>query len=937
MGLILFQALADPILNRERKQLSRCIAVKTMAHHQLPNSLTPEHARLAESPDAKSPWRRWGTYVTERQWGTVREDYSADGDAWRYFPHDHARSRAYRWGEDGIGGWCDEKQDFSIIVSFWNGVDPILKERFFGLANHEGNHGEDIKELHWYLDGTPTSSYNRMLYKYPQGAFPYERLLRTNASLPRTAPEFEILDTGLFDDNRYFDCEIIWAKASPNDHLLKVIVHNRGDEPATLHVLPQAICTNTWTWVEDSNKPSLWATGPASARLKEGYLGTWDIYFDSPDALLFTENESNPRLHSNQPDARGYFKDAFHRRVVNGDMEAVNPEGAGTKMAAWHQLAVPAGGSREVRLRFVSADSPVKNPWADFDQAMEARRQEADSFFGHLQRYVPDEDDRRIQRQAWAGLQWGKQVYHYTVAKWLEGDPTEPSPPANRGSIRNGHWRHYWHHTVTSMPDPWEYPWFAAWDLAFHAVAYAEIDPGFAKVQLTDLCNDYSMHPSGALPAYEWKFDDVNPPVQAWAALRVFEIEHSRTGKADHHFLAKMFMRLSLNFQWWVNRKDADGQNIFEGGFLGLDNVGVFDRSQPLPGGAVLEQADATAWMAMLCLNLMRIAVVLGKRDPVFEDACSRFFMHFLSIAEAMTDFRQTGNGLWDDQDKFYYDRLKMPSGQMVPLKLRSVVGLIPLFAVEVLSSEILRELPVFEERLNWFFVQRPDLASLVSRWREAATHADGQAEEVETRLFSLLRGHRTKALLGHALDEKKFLSPFGIRSMSREYLEQPYTIELNGKKMTVAYEAGEGKTPAFGGNSNWRGPVWFPINQLFLESLLRFNLYYGADFQVECPKGSGASLNLGQIATQLADRLKALFRRGKDGLRPCMGTDKRFRDDPHFKDLVWFHEYFDGDTGRGCGANHQTGWTALVARLFTPYPTPDAPRREPGADWVET
>ena len=908
-----------------------------MAHHHFPHHPTAEHERLDQSPEAQSPWRRWGTYVTERQWGTVREDYSADGDAWRYFPHEHARSRAYRWGEDGIGGWCDDKQDFSITVAFWNGKDPILKERFFGLANHEGNHGEDIKELHWYLDGTPTSSYNRMLYKYPQEAYPYERLIRGNSGLSRLAPEFEILDTGLFDDNRYFDCEITWAKASPDDHLLEVVVHNRGADDAEIHVLPQCICTNTWTWVEDGVKPDLQAVNDSMARLVDRRLGTWQIHFDHPNELLFTENETNPRLHGNQPDAAGYFKDGIHRRVVLGDRGAVNPARAGTKLAAWHKLSIPAGASASVRLRLVSEASSPGDPWSDFTGIMERRRTEADQFFGHLQRHVTDEDDRRIQRQAWAGLQWSKQVYHYTVDKWLEGDPTEPCPPPNRGTIRNGHWRHYWHHTVTSMPDPWEYPWFAAWDLAFHAVSYAEIDPAFAKSQLEHLCGDFSMHPSGALPAYEWKFDDVNPPVQAWAALRVFEIEKARTGRADHHFLARLFMRLSLNFQWWVNRKDTDGQNIFEGGFLGLDNVGVFDRSQPLPGGAVLEQADATAWMGMLCLNLLRMAVVLGKRDPVFEDACSRFFMHFLSIAEAMADFRQTGTGLWDDSDKFYYDRLRMPTGQMLPLKLRSVVGLIPLFAVEVLSSEILDQLPVFQERLNWFFVQRPDLASLVSRWREPAIHADGAATEVETRLFSLLRGHRTKALLRHALDEGKFLSPYGIRSMSREYLANPYTIELNGKKMTVAYEPAEGRTPAFGGNSNWRGPVWFPINQLLLESLLRFQRYYGDDFRVECPTGSGNLLSLREVAGDLAGRLKALFRRGPDGLRPCMGSDTRFRDDPHFKDLIWFHEYFDGDTGRGCGASHQTGWTALAARLFCPYPMPEAHHREAGEDWVES
>lgn len=864
-------------------------------------------------------WRRWGTYVTERQWGTVREDYSADGEAWEAFPFDHAHLRAYRWGEDGIGGWCDAAQDLSITVAFWNGKDPIIKERFFGLTNHEGNHGEDVKELYWYLDGTPTGSYARMLYKYPQAEFPYQKLRDENKRRTRQEREYELLDTGIFDDRRYWDCEIEWAKAGPEDHLLRITVHNRGPDEAVIHVLPQAIFTNTWSWLPHGERPIMVAAGPQRVELRERALGAWRLQFQQADELLFTENETNVERLNGQPRNGRFFKDGINEAVVRGTRDTVNPAHTGTKMAALHVLRVPPGESRQVRVRLrrvadpgTAAPAPgdSADAFAGFDSLIAKRRAEADEFYGYFQKEVPDPDDRLIQRQAWAGLHWCKQVYHYGVRRWLLGDaPAQPAPPPERLHGRNARWPHYWCHSVFSMPDTWEYPWFAAWDLAFHTVAFADIDPEFAKQQLHQLCMDFSMHPSGAIPSYEWNFSDVNPPVQAWAALRVFEIEALRTGKPDFEFLKRMFFRLALNFEWWVNRKDEAGNNIFEGGFLGMDNIGVFNRSTELPPGVTLLQADATSWMAMFCLNMLRIGVIISQHDPGYEDACSKFFTHFLSIAHAMIESGSGNRGLWDDQDTFFYDHLRRPDGSICPLKVQSIVGLMPLLAVHVLTQELISGMPAFQEHLNWLFVQQPELAELVSRWRERGSS--------ETHLFSLLRAYRTTALLRHALNENEFLSPFGIRSLSRVHKDRPFHFEFNGQVMTADYEPGESTSGAFGGNSNWRGPIWIPMNYLLIESLQRFHVYYGDDFKVEMPVGSGRMITLCDVGAELRQRVLSLFRKGPDGRRPCMQCGSPLWDDPYFKDLIWFHEYFDGDTGRGCGASHQTGWTALVARLF--------------------
>ena len=873
---------------------------------------TAEHQRLAQcrGDTPEQPWRRWGTYVADRQWGTVREDYTAEGHAWRAFPFDHARSRAYRWGEDGIGGWCDDQQDFSLTVAFWNGKDPIIKERFFGLDNHQGNHGEDVKELYWFLDGTPTSSYARMLYKYPQAAFPYQQLVEENAKRARTEREFEILDTGLFNERKYWDCFIEWAKASPTDHLLRITVHNRGPEAAEIHVLPQAIFTNTWSWLKDGERPSMQAVGPRSVALNGRGVGSWRLEFESAQELLFTENETNVERLYGQPRAERYFKDGICDAVTSGARTTVNPARCGTKMAGVHVLRVPAGQSATVRVRFTHTGQPP-GAWDDFDAVMAARQREADEFFSAIQaNEIADADDRLIQRQAWAGLQWCKQVYHYGVRRWLEGDPpAQPAPPPERRKGRNAQWTNYWSHKVISMPDSWEYPWFAAWDLAFQAVAFADIDPDLAKEQIEQLCMDFSMHPTGAIPAYEWNFSDVNPPLQAWAALRIFEIDGIHTGKPDVEFLKRMFFRLALNFEWWVNRKDAEGNNIFEGGFLGLDNIGVFDRSRQFANGVTLQQVDATGWMSMFCLNMLRIGVLVSQFDHSYEDACSKFFTHFLDIAEAMNVTCGEGAGLWDEKDGFFYDHLRLPDGTVHPLRVQTAVGLIPLFGVHVFTSELISKLPRFEKHLNWTFVQRPELAKLVSRWREPGRG--------ETRLFSLLRGFRTTALLRHALSSDEFLSPYGVRSMSRIYKDAPFSFEWDGVTTTAQYEPGESSSSIYGGNSNWRGPVWMPMNYLLIESLGRYHIYYGDDFKVEMPTGSGKQCTLQEVGSQLRTRVLSLFRKGPDGKRPCMQDGSPVWDDPHFQDLVWFHEYFDAETGRGCGACHQTGWTALAARLF--------------------
>ena len=855
--------------------------------------------------------RLWGPYLSERQWGTVREDYSADGRAWDYFPHDHARSRAYRWGEDGLAGLSDESQTLCFSLALWNGRDPILKERLFGLTNDEGNHGEDVKELYYYLDAVPGSSYLKMLYKYPQRKYPYVRLVEENRRRGAANPEFELIDTGVFDDDRYWDVTVEYFKAAPDDILVEITAVNRGPDRARLHLLPQLVFRNTWSWGLPGPKPSLTVEGRAIVA-RHPVLGTYRLHAETDGELLFCENETNVTRLWGLP-AAGFFKDAFHEYVVSGNRDAVNPEQTGTKAAVHQVHDVAGGGSTRIRLRLSAP--PQDRPFSDFEDVATARRREADAFYAELQKGQPEEDARLVQRQALAGLIWSQQSYIFDIRRWLGGDPAGPPPPPERLSGRNADWTHLYSASVFSMPDKWEYPWFAAWDLAFHAVALALVDPDFAKEQLTRLGHAWFQHPNGQLPAYEWDFGDANPPVHAWAAWRVFKIDRKRRRARTPHdpgdlvFLERVFLKLLLNFTWWVNRKDAEGRNLFQGGFLGLDNIGLFDRDRPLPTGGHLDQSDGTSWMAMYALNLMRISLELARHEPAYVDCATKFFEHFLYIAEAMTNMAGEGIGLWDEEDGFYYDVLHLPDGRSAPLKIRSMVGLIPLFAVETLDPEHLAEVPVFTERMEWFLENRPDLAALVSRWREP-----GRGER---KLLSLLRGHRMKALLRRMLDPDEFLSEWGVRSLSRHHREHPYTFWLDGDPITVAYEPAESRSRIFGGNSNWRGPVWFPVNLLLIESLQKFHHYYGDDFKVECPTGSGRYRTLDEVAEELTNRLAGIFLRNQEGLRPVDSLYPKLQRDPNFRDLVTFYECFDGDSGRGVGASHQTGWTAIVAKLL--------------------
>ncbi|WP_414662163.1 MGH1-like glycoside hydrolase domain-containing protein [Horticoccus sp. 23ND18S-11] len=881
--------------------------------------MNPSFSESPASPHGaatQEDWRRWGPYLAERQWGTVREDYSVGGKAWEYFPHDHARSRAYRWGEDGIAGFSDHLQRLCLGVALWNGRDPILKERFFGLTNGEGNHGEDVKELYFHTDATPTHSYLKMLYKYPQAAFPYERLRAENARRGRGEPEFELLDTGIFDENRYFDVVCEYAKESPEDVLLRITAHNRGPEAATLHLLPQLWFRNTWSWEPGSPRPVLAAVSDSSLLASHASLGDFRFACDGQPELLFCDNDTNTQRLFGRSRGSGFFKDAFHDYVVHGRGDAVNPARTGTKAAARYVLPIAAGGSACIRVRLTRqpSDQPANasEPFGDFDAIMTQRIAEADAFYANLQQGIEDADARLVQRQAFAGLIWSKQFYHYDVCTWLHGDPGQPPPPAERLHGRNAEWTHLTNAEIISMPDTWEYPWYAAWDLAFHCIPFAMIDAAFAKDQLVLLTREWYMHPNGQLPAYEWGFGDVNPPVHAWATWRVFQIDRKqRGGNGDLAFLERVFHKLMINFTWWVNRKDAQDRNIFQGGFLGLDNIGVFDRSAPLPTGGTIDQADGTSWMAMYSLNLMRIALELARHNHVYEDIATKFFEHFLQIAEAMNHIGDAGIGLWSEEDEFYYDVLNLPDGQSRALRVRSMVGLIPLFAVEVLSPDLLDELPDFKWRLEWFLSHRPALAKLVSRWQE---HGTGHRH-----LLSLLRGHRMKCLLRRMLDETEFLSDYGVRALSRHHLEHPYEFTCGDIHLKVAYEPADSTSPYFGGNSNWRGPVWLPVNYLIVESLQKFHHYYGDDFKVECPARSGKFITIAEVAAELARRLTRLFLKDANGRRPALAGRPQQADDPHFRDLVLFHEYFHGDTGRGLGAAHQTGWTALVAKLLQP------------------
>lgn len=875
--------------------------------------MTVEEERLEQCRLRTGHWKRWGPYLSERQWGTVREDYSADGTAWDHFPHDHARSRAYRWGEDGIAGVSDDQQLLCLSVALWNGQDPILKERLFGLTNSEGNHGEDVKECYYYLDATPTHSYMRMLYKYPQRAFPYTWLVEENRRRGKGLPEFELVDTNAFDEDRYFDVFIEYAKESTDGFLMAVTVHNRSSEEASIHILPQLWFRNTWSWGNDAVKPVLRVAEQGVVSAVHPRLGNYCFYADGRPELLFCENETNSRRLYGQPEAKGHFKDAFHEYVVERNSSAVNPKREGTKAAAHYVLKVPAGGVKTIRAGLFKEKH--EEPFAKFNDVLEQRRREADAFYAKLQKDLPEKELRNVQRQAFAGMLWSKQFFYYDIPQWLKGDPAGPPPPQNRVRGRNSDWTHLNNADIISMPDKWEYPWYAAWDLAFHALSFALIDADFAKEQLVLITREWYMHPNGQLPAYEWSFGDVNPPVHAWASWRVFQMDRKQRRKrnsddpGDLAFLERVFHKLMLNFTWWVNRKDASGRNIFQGGFLGLDNIGVFDRSAPLPTGGYINQSDGTSWMAMYSLNLMRIALELAQHNHVYEDIATKFFEHFLHIAQAMTNIGERGIGLWDDNDGFFYDVLSLPGGQMIPLKVRSMVGLIPLFAVETLEPELLAKVPDFTARLKWFLKYRPDLAALVSRWGERASG--------ERHLLSLLRGHRMKLLLRRMLDETEFLSVFGVRAISRVHSEHPYAFQWDGQVMTVSYEPAESSTGAFGGNSNWRGPIWFPVNFLIIESLQKFHHYYGDEFKVECPTGSGNYLTIKQVAAELSRRLVSIFLPNQTNVRPVFSHDERLSNDPNFRDYLNFYEYFHGETGRGVGASHQTGWTGLVAKLI--------------------
>jgi len=859
-------------------------------------------------------WRRWGPYVSERQWGTVREDYSPGGTAWDSLPHDHARSRAYRWGEDGLAGFGDEGLLWCLGIALWNGRDPILKERLFGLTNGEGNHGEDVKEVYFYLDGTPTHSYMKMLYRYPQAAYPYADLVAQNKRRGPAEPEFELADTGALAGGRYWDVTVEYAKASPDDILMQVTAANRGPDMAELHLLPQLWARNVWSWGEDGRKPLLSSErGGVLAEHPQLSAMRLDVSPGAPLVeWLFCENETNvPRLYG--LDRPGPFKDGINDCVVGGDREAVSTGGRGTKCAAHFLATVPPGCEFTVQLRFRPAEQDA-DPFDAFGLVMAARRQEADAFYAALQADIADPDARLVQRQALAGMLWSKQFYMLDVRRWLAGDPAQPVPPPDRHVGRNHDWAHLNNADIISMSDKWEYPWYAAWDLAFHCVTFALIDPDFAKDQLVLLLREWYMHPNGQLPAYEWAFGDVNPPVHAWAAWRVFEMDRALTGVPDLAFLERVFHKLLLNFTWWVNRKDSEGRNVFQGGFLGLDNIGIFDRSAPLPTGGSMDQADGTAWMAMYTLNLLRIAIELAEANPVYEDTATKFFEHFLYIAEAMTQDVCSEGGLWDEADGFFYDALRLPGGWVERMRVRSLVGLIPLLAVEVIDSGVFARLPDFARRLRWFLRYRPDLASLISRWTEPGAG--------ERHLLSLLRGHRMKALLRRMLDETEFLSPHGVRSISKAHATDPFVFEHGGVRYAVGYDPGESSTAAFGGNSNWRGPVWMPLNVLLIEALRRFDSYYGAEFRIECPVGSGTMCTLAEAAHELSGRLVRLFLRGSEGVRPAMR--EATLGSGSGADALLFHEYFHGETGQGLGASHQTGWTGMVALLIhegRPYP----------------
>ena len=897
--------------------------------------MNPEQIRVQRNARGEERWDLWGPYVSDRAWGTVREDYSANGDAWNYFPHEHARSRAYRWSEDGIGGICDDKQRLCLAFAFWNGRDPFLKERFFGLTGPQGNHGEAVKETYFYLDNTPTHSYMRMLYRYPQAAFPYEELIEANRNRSREEPEYQLGDTDALDGNRFFEITIEYAKVDPDDFFLRVSATNCGPEPADLHILPTVWFRNTWAWGRDDPRPALRAASDTAMHCptiaaEHPTLGEYQLHCEGSPELFFTENETNAERLFAAPNSSPFVKDGINDRVVHGRMETVNPLRVGTKAAAHYRFQIAPGATEEVRLWFGRVGEPeepyrpgepgatrriVCLPVLDrqafdlFESMLNVRRREAEEFYTALAPAGLSAEHLAIQRQTLAGMLWTKQFYHYIVHDWLEGDPSQPLPPQERKRGRNAHWRHLYNERVMSMPDKWEYPWYASWDLAFHCIPLALVDPQFAKGQLDLVLREWYQHPNGQVPAYEWNFGDVNPPVLGWAAWRIYKMEERQAGKGDRAFLETVFHKLLINFTWWVNRKDSAGRNIFQGGFLGLDNIGVFDRSAPLPGGGYLEQSDGTSWMGMFCLNLMRMALELARENPVYENIATKFFEHFLAIAGAMNNAGGKHIGLWDEQDDFFYDVLHMPDGRYLPLRVRSLVGLMPLLAVETIEPKLLEAMPGFRTRLEWYLANRPDLARLISRWEAPGAGA--------RRLIALTRGHRMKRLLRRMLDPAEFLSPFGVRSLSKFHQEHPYVLSVGGEERIVRYEPAESRSGLFGGNSNWRGPVWLPINYLLIESLQKFHHYYGDDFKVECPTGSGQFMTLECVANELSNRVISLWMSDRNGQRPFAQRSGDGLDAKRDRERYLFHEYFDGDTGAGLGASHQTGWTGLVAKLI--------------------
>ena len=866
-----------------------------------------EKERLESVKHKSKLWHKWGPYLTARQWGTVREDYSANGDAWDFISHDDARSKAYRWGEEGIGGISDNQQLICFAVALWNKKDPILKERYFGLTGNEGNHGEDVKEYFYYLDNTPTHSYMKMLYKYPQAEYPYKQLLEENKRRTKVEAEFELIDTGIFNEDKYFDVFIEYAKNSEEDILIKITSYNRGKEKAALNILPQIWFRNTWSWSKDNSKLKMFSDVD-SIKLVHEKLGEYNLYYDENPEALFCENETNNKRLYNVDNTNTYLKDGINDYITQKIKSSVNPSKTGTKASLNYDIEIDGGSFKSVRLRLVK--NSIQDPFQNFDLIFKQKINEADEFYADIQAEIKSDDAKNIQRQAFAGMLWSKQFYYYDVEQWINGDKGQPKPPAQRKEGRNKDWLHLNNADIISMPDKWEYPWYATWDLAFHCISFAIIDPEFAKKQLVLFTREWYMHPNGQLPAYEWNFSDVNPPVHAWAAWRVYKIDQKLQGKSDTDFLERVFHKLLLNFTWWVNKKDYDGRNIFQGGFLGLDNIGVFNRSTEFTSGERIDQSDGTSWMAMFSLNMLRISLELSKTKSIYQDLATKFFEHFLYIAQSMTNMGGEGIGLWDEEDGFYYDNLHI-NDSVFPLKVRSMVGLIPLFAVEVLEPELMNLTPEFNTRLNWFLTNKPEMASLVSRWNEKGSG--------ERTLLSLLRGHRMKKLLKRMLDETEFLSDYGVRALSKYYDQNPYEINVLGINHEVKYTPAESNISLYGGNSNWRGPIWFPVNFLIIESLYRFHHYYGDDFQIECPTNSGKFVSIKDAADELANRLSKIFLRDENGLRPVFGNNNKFQNDLHFKDYLLFNEYFHGDNGSGLGASHQTGWTGLIAKILQP------------------